>query len=587
MSSTHPFVLETMIDFPDDALHAHHVVTEAHVDAMMAGLVEIGVRRVSWDSYGDGHGGFFLPTGLDDSTGEDERCASWARYGATLDVLDNPLKTAVEAGHRHGIEVYGYYKPYETGPAMCFPEGSPEARAYGRIWKLGGYLTWLDPFVVQHPELRIKRRDDALRGQGKPICAIRLSKRDDSPTRVTADHLQVWTSDLNYRYQRFAGDFKVVETVEPAARDVYDMDGNRLTVAGDPVRVLTLRGFELTDRYVMVTTGFQEGPADFENTGVDMMVALDGAGNEITGVFATGAAIWEGDKADFRKWGLMFDDGWSRMPICLDDPNTTPPGPVGYGLGHRGVIAFTAGRNSYLPAALCETEPAVQEYWLRWVQEMIDAGVDGVDFRVEGHSTHTDYPDEYGYNDIVMEQAAARRPNDPLEAVPQVRGEAYTAFLQKARTLLREHGRAMRINLNIDYYRPDPPGSQLPAYPRNIDFNWKQWVEMDLLDEAIMRFFHSPFDWLFDDPIARDMIATCERHGVSVVVNRYMINSVGLPPSNADHEAEFRRVRQDGRFAGFILYESDAFGGWDEQGNWSVRTDQVRRVCRALAETSR
>jgi hypothetical protein len=578
MSSTHPFVLETLIDFPDDALDAGHVVTAAHVEAMMAGLAKVGVRRVSWDSYGDGHGGFFLPTGIADS---------WSRYGATLDALDNPLKTAVEMGHRHGIEVYGYYKPYETGPAMYFPEGSPEARAHGRLWKLGGYLTWLDPFVVKHPELRIKRRDDALNGQGQPICAIRLTKKDDSPTRVTAQHLQLWTSNLNYRYERFDGAFKVTETIELAPRDVYDMDEHLLTPAGAPVRVLTFSGFELRDRYVMVTTDFQEGPADFENTGVHIMAALDAAGHEITGVFATGAAIWEGNKADFRTWGLMFDDGWARMPICLDDPNNTSPGPVGYGLGHRGVIAFTAGRNAYLPAALCETEPAVQAHWLQCVQEMIDAGVDGVDFRVEGHSTHTDYPDEYGYNDIVMEQAAARRPKDPLGAVPEVRGEAYTEFLRKARALLREHGGAMRINLNVDYFRPDPPGPELPAYPRNIDFNWKQWVEMGLLDQAIMRFFHSPFEWLFDDSVARDMIATCERHGVSVVVNRYMVDASGLVQSNTDREAEFRGIHQDGRFDGFILYESASIGGWDKQGNWSLTSDQARRVCRAFAETSR
>ena len=586
MPSTHPFTLETMIDFPDDVLYAQQVLTEAHLDAMMAGLAEIGIRRVSWDSYGDTHGGFFLPTGIADSTGEGGISESWSRYGATLDILDNPLKTAVEAGHRHGIEVYGYYKPYETGPAMYFPEGTPEARAHGRLWKLGGYLTWLDPFVVQHPELRIKRRDDALHGQGNPICTIRLTKKDDSPTRVTAEHLQLWTSKLNYRYERHSGAFEVAERIEPSPREVCDMDGRQLTALGDPVRVVTLSGFELRDPYVMVTTDFQEGPADFENTGTDMMAALDAGGSEITGVFATGAAIWEGDKADFRKWGLMFDDGWARMPIFLDDPNTTPPGPVGYGLGHRGVIAFTAGRNAYLPGALCETEPAVQAYWLRWVQEMIDAGVDGVDFRVEGHSTHTDYPDEYGYNDIVMERAAARRPNDPLGAVPQVRGEAYTAFLQEARALLREHGRAMRINLNIDYFRPDPPGAELPAYPRNIDFNWKQWVEMDLLDQAIMRFFNSPFDWLFDDPTAQAMIATCERHGVSIVVNRYMVDLTGLPQMNADREAEFRRVRQDGRFDGFILYESATMGGWDEQGKWSVTSDQARNVCRAFSEMS-
>ena len=35
---------------------------------------------------------------------------------------------------------------------------------------------------------------------------------------------------------------------------------------------------------------------------------------------------------------------------------------------------------------------------------MIAAGVDGVDFREENHSTHTDYPEDYGFNDVVLQQ---------------------------------------------------------------------------------------------------------------------------------------------------------------------------------------
>ena len=354
------------------------------------------------------------------------------------------------------------------------------------------------------------------------------------------------------------------------------MTGVRITRAGDPVRTITLSGFRLTDRYVLVTTDFADGPGDFENTGVDLMTALDADGREIRGVFATGAAIHEGHRTDFREWGLIFDDGWARMPICLDEPNDAPPGPVGYGDGHRGVVAFTAGRNEYLPGALCETEPAVQAFWLNCVQEMIDAGVDGVDFRIENHSTHTDFPEEYGYNEIVMEQATARNPRNPFAAVPDIRGDAYTAHLRSARNLLREHGRVMRVMLNIDYFRPDPPGSQQPAYPANIHFDWKQWIESDLMDTAVMRFFHSPFAWLFDDPVAQKMIQSCRQRGMPIVVNRYL---------NHDYEAEFRRVRQDGRFDGFILYETATVGGWDEHRQWSVTAPPAQAVCRAFTAT--
>jgi len=565
MPSANSFILEALVDFPDDAMKALAPITAPHIDAFMRVLSEAGVRRVSWGSYGDGHGGYLLPDGLDEA---------WTCYARTLDNLGNPLRVAVEAGHRYGIEVYGYFKPYETGPAVLLPEGSPEARAHGRLWQQGGYLAWLDPFVLRHPQLRIRRHSDAAVGQQKPVCSIRLTKRDDAPTRITAEHLQIWTSELNYRYQRLPLNLEVAETVEPSPRDVHDLDGHLVTGAGEPVRVLTLSGFCLSDRHLLVTTDFQEGPADFENTGVDLMTALDAEGKEIPGVFATGAAVWEGKRVDFREWGLIFDFGWARQLVRLDEPNEAPTSSMGYGSGRKGLIAFSGGRNEYLPGALCETESAVQAYWLSWVQEMIDAGVDGVDFRVENHSTHSDFAEEYGFNDVVLEGAAARNPQDPLAAVPAVRGEAYTSFLREAKALLSGHGRRMRINLNFDFFRPDPPAWRLPAYPLNMHFDWEQWVAEGLMDAAILRFYHQPFDFLFDDPVATAMIEACRQRNIPLVVNRYI---------NDEYEAEFRRIRRDGRFDGFVLYETASMINWSDPGDMAITSAPARAVCELAA----
>ncbi len=60
-----------------------------------------------------------------------------------------------------GLEIYAYYKPYETG-MMTFPEGSTEAAMYGRLGRIGGRIAWVNPFVADHPHLRIKRREDDL-----------------------------------------------------------------------------------------------------------------------------------------------------------------------------------------------------------------------------------------------------------------------------------------------------------------------------------------------------------------------------------------------------------------------------------------
>jgi hypothetical protein len=549
-----PFLLEALVDFVDDAMAAE--ITPAHVDAMMRVLCEAGVQRVNWGYYGDGHGSYFVPVGLN---------SGWDNYEKTLRALGNPLRVAVEAAHRCGMELYAYFKPYETGPGLSLPEGSPEARAFGRLRQQGGWLTWLDRFVVDHPELRIRHRPDDSIGDlaDVPICALKLTKRDDAPTRVRREHLQIWSSQYNYRYQPCDVGFDVREAVEPSEKDVRDINGDLVTRQGDPVRTLTLSGFQLTDSYLLVTTDFSSGSADFENTGTELLAALDAEGRAIPGVFATGGGVWERNSVDFRNWGLLFDMGFGQSIVRLDEPN---------GSGRDGLIAFTRGRNEFLPGALCETEPQVQAYWLSCLDEIMDAGVDGVDFRVENHGTHTDYYEEYGFNDVIFEECAHRGSVDSA-MIAQVRGDAYTHFLRQARGMVASRGRRMRINLNIDWFRPDPPPVRRLAYPANINYDWQQWVEEGLLDEGILRLYQLPFDAVFDDGVAGEMITRCQEKGIPLTVNRYI---------NPDYPAEFERVRQDGRFSGFILYETARFLQFEADGGCRLDNDAVAEVCRRM-----
>ncbi len=557
MADNGKFALEALVDFPDDALFAQEPISAQHIDSMMRVLREKGVSRVSWSYYGDGHGGYFVPPLDIDPKFPGEL---WRNFAATYQLLGNPLRVATEAAHRHGMEIYAYFKPYETGPAMSFPEGSPEAQMYGRLGQLGGRLSWCDRFVVDNPHLRIRRRTGDLPANiaSIPICAIKLFKKDASPTRITKEHLQIWTSRLNYRYQKLDLKFDFKDAVEPSSKDVYDIEDNLITRKGDPVRVLTLSGFRLTDPFIMVTTDFAEGPADFENVGPDMMMALDENGKEVPGVFAPGSAIWMGFQVDFRNWGLVYDHGYGRMRHCLDEPN---------GSGQRGLIGYARGRNEYLPGALCETEPAVQAYWLECLGEILEAGVDGVDFREENHSTHTDYPEEYGYNPAVLERCARVGKIDRA-TIAKVRGEAYTEFLRKCKQMISSQGKRMRINFQIDWYREDPPRCRRLAYPANLNFDWRAWIAEGLLDEGMFRFFSLKFDQVFDDQVGRELIDLCRKRNIPLTFNRYI-------RPNSLHE-EYRRVRDDGRFVGFVLYETQVFLKYGPNGETSISMDAVR-----------
>lgn len=556
VSEKSSFRLEALADFPDDALGA--VITPAHVDTIMAKLAEMGVTRVSWAYYGDGHGGYMLPSGLSDK---------WRNYAETLKVLGNPLLVAVESAHRHGLELYAYYKPYETGPGISLPDGSPEAREFGRIRQQGGWLTWMDPFVIDHPELRIRHKpDESVKDiSSVSICKIKLIKRDSSPTRITKEHLQIWSSQLNCRYQKLDTDFVFSEAVEPSQQEVRDLNDNLITKKGDLIRTITLSGFRLTDPYILITTDFVDGQADFENTGTNLLAAFDEYNNEIPGVFATGGGVWEANRVDFRNWGLIFDMGFGRSLIRLDESNIS---------GQHGIIAFTRGRNEYLPGALCETEPQVRDFWLSCIQEMLDAGVDGIDFRVENHGTHTDCYEDYGFNDVILQECSRRGQTD-IETIAQVRGDAYTEFLRRAKHLINSHDRRMRINLNIDWFRPDPPPARRLAYPANILYDWKRWVDEGLLDEGILRMFQLPFDTVFNDSVAADMIASCEEKGIPITVNRYV---------NPNYPMEFEKARQDGRFSGFILYETATFLRFDENGECVLQSDVVSQVCKMIKD---
>lgn len=555
------FRLEVLCDFPDDADHVTFPITARHLDSFMALLARYGVQRVGWSYYADERGGQLYPY---DPRSTEKVFVRYRNIVDTYQALGSPLREAVVAAHRHGLEIYACYKPYETGPGAPFPVGSPEAKRFGLIPKPTAMISQVDPFVAQHPELRIRRRTGDLRPDNDtvPIATIKLFKHDDRPTRIRRQHLQIWASEDNYRFQPLDVDFDLEETVEPASHDVENMVGNiyhnrttPLTRKGNSVRTLTLRGLDLTQRCILVTTTLRMGDPDFSNTAMEMMRVYDAEGRSVTGVFSNGSAIYHSSLVDFRNWGLMFDTGYGCMPGHLDASNEA---------GNAGLIAFARGHSQYLDGALCETETEVQAFWLQQVRDILATGVDGIDLRVENHSTHTDYPEDYGYNDVVVKQADDPENPTPAE-ISRIRGDAYTQFVRDARQLVREAGRRLRVNLQMDYLRPNPPLSRLLAYPANLELQWQRWVDDGLMDEAIFRFVNYSFEEMIEDSHAGAIVDYCRQGGVRVNFNRY--------PTHGDLVKEVRCVRDDDRFCSFIIYETCCFVSFHEDGTCSLRPD--------------
>ncbi len=533
-----PFFLGGVVDFVDDASAA--VYTPRRIDAMMRLWREMGIRRVYWMHYGDARSeGFWTPYG---GRGD-------AHMTGTIQALENPLGVAVKAARRHGLEIYGFFKPWETGLSMLFPEGSEEARRWGRLPHLGASVSCVMKTVREHPEWRIRRRQDDLPPglAAWPVDRLRLWKTDTKPTRVGRDQLEIWTSGRNLRYTRKPVRFDFRDTVEAAPRDFSDLEGRTLARRGDPLRVLTLEGFYLTDKFILVTTNCSEGPGDFRLSAPEMLEAFS-EGRPVPITTASGgcvggrSSVWCADQIDFRNWGVEFDTGFGRTVVTLDAPNRD---------GKLGFVALARGRNEYLPAALCESQPEVRRFWLDEVTRILETGVDGIDFRIENHCTHTDDPFAYGWNDVVVREAGT-----DAKAIAKHRSRQYTRFLREARQRIRARGKKMQLHLNVEFLRSDPRPSRRLAYPWNIEFDWRGWLAEGLADEATLRTFQYTPEFVLKDEFSLEVIEQCRRRSIPLHYNRY---TFAPRVSAAQYVDDLERIRRDGRFASFLVYESANF----------------------------
>jgi len=550
-----PFLLSATVDFPDDLELG--VYTPALIDQAMATLRATGVRRVNWLDYG---------SAIDSTSPLYNPILQRRAFGpASLAALGEPLPVAVAAAHRHGLELIAVMKPYAGASIITWPEGSPDGGRPG-LRRIGGTLHDAFGYLERNPGLAIERRGDSKAAPVPPatIAAIRLTKSDASPTRVDRDHLEIWTSPGNWQYRRRDIPFTVRDEVRPAPADVCDYFGRLVTRAGDPVRSLTLiLGAPLDEPYVLVTTTFLDGAGDFTTTASAMVEALDRDDRPIPLVVATRSATADATR-DFRTAGLEFDCGYGPFLTALDVDNAAAS--ASWDTPQGGCIAFATGRNDVLAGAPCESLPEVQEAWQAWLRWIIDAGVDGVDFRISAHGTHTDQAPEYGFNEEVLAGLRRQGRVETLDEIRRERGNRYTQFLVRARDMLRGSNRSLAVHLHTEAFRPDPVHGELMGFPANIDFQFVRWLADGLVDHATLRtsWYESlgptnndDLPALLADPVVASTIEQARGRGVPLYLNRYAMqgNTARSGERLERYLDELEYASRDARLDGFDLYE--------------------------------
>jgi hypothetical protein len=536
-----------MTDFGADVTHG--VYTLELLDELMGLIKGMGIRRLYWLYYGE----------YDVSRGGNLFRSS--KYASeTLEKIGDPVRAAVPLAHKHGLEIYGVLWPHDLGVTGTFPEGSPEADVTS-IRRIGGTVQMVDEFIEQNPHVRAHRRhyDAPPNLESLPIRKVRLLSRDDSPTRIRKEDLQIWTSPSNYRYERKNVEFTLKDAVEPAPRTVHDRDGELMSAKGAPVRTLTLDGLDLTDKYILITTDIKGRGGTFRNTAMGMVEAYGPGPEPLPITVATRRAAWQCPR-DFHTYGLEFDHGIGIWQVVLDEDNAYTD--IGAGTSWRmsaceGVVAFARGKNEHVPTDPCEVYPEVRELWSSWIDRMMDAGVDGMDMRFGSHGIATNEPYEYGFNEPVVEEYRRRYGADPsgdaddLERVARLRGEYLTGFIRETSSRVRAAGKKMQVHVLTGAYplRPDPAAPQPLWMPGNLHYDWRTWLADRLVDGIILR------GGGLDDPVEVEVLKLANEMDVPVYLNRYVYSAARMD----EYVSELESIYRDNRFAGFNVYEIQGF----------------------------
>ena len=533
--------LEILVDPYDDILTAACAIRPPQVEALFAALAARGVATVSWYYCADERGGWlhrFAPTPNEPAR---SRFDTWREC--------NLLAVAVKAAHAHGIRLLAGFKPYETGFDLV-DVGEARRQERQTLWHGGRMVMGIDPFVVEHPELRLCRRPRASAATVPPrIGAVELWKTDDAPTRIRPENLEFLVSDDNGSYRPLPMAFDFTEEIRETPEDGWDALGKLVTPAGRKVRVLRLGGMDFKAPYWALRCRGLEGDGDFAGLATRMMRAFDTDGRPVDGCTTGLCLVYDPERKGLEK-GVTFDRGFDCRRQIFDAPGE--------------YIAFTPEKPPCVTGALCETEPAVRDFWLAEVRAILATGADGVEFRVENHSCMSNEPEAYGFNPAVL---AACGGDTTAAHVARVRGDAYTAFLREAAALVHAAGRKLRLYLSIDGLSvPQPPDRRL-AFPQNLELQWRRWLREGLADEGLLRAYNERNRRnALAHPLTAEISRACAELGLPLHFSHHVFN-----PQEPWFLEEARRIHADARFAGLSLYENVSLFHCDEKGAWQPR----------------
>lgn len=163
---------------------------------------------------------------------------------------------------------------------------------------------------------------------------------------------------------------------------------------------------------------------------------------------------------------------------------------------NQGHIAVCRGKQKYLNG-LHPAYSQVRQYWLRHLDKLIEAGVDGIDIRPDSHSTWTQEGESYGFNSPVIKEFKKRYGVDVLtqrfnrQKWNDLQAEYFTQFLKEAKK--RTKAANIKLFAHVSYLMVKYFPRKLNNLPENFSWPWKSWIKDNIVDGVTIKYV--PWPW--------------------------------------------------------------------------------------------
>jgi hypothetical protein len=547
------FHLEVNVDFVDDLCINKVAFTKQMFDDLFAEFKSWGVHRVHWIYYGGEKNGLW---------------DNWTEYALkTIENVGDIFKTAVQAAHKHDISIYGLIKPFEMGFQSSYPENSNLAKTKGRVDRIGGPVGVVTNFVAEHPEfLTARKAGNFGKAINKVFNRIDLVKEDDLQCDFSVHDIILYVSDDNCVYRRYEEKIIREEIVENYSVYVHTSSGAKKAAKNCKSRIMRLSKLNISNKYLALKV--ENKTESFSNTLLNMVHVYGDCGEETNFTFGCMKRLGVENK-NFEHIGVEFD----RFP---GTPTASKPGcdvakdRFTFDI-KDGFIAIARGKERSPLAILSPAFSQTREWWLTWVQDILDAGADGVELR--GCNHHSDFTwFEYGFEEPVVDEFLKRygidlRTTDDFdrEKFRRLRGEYYTQFFREAKQLIHLHGKKLGLHFTITECLEPKQIAKMEMH-----WDWRLWLKETLADSITLKQLYP------DSYYGQEIISLASKQKTPVVFSPW--NSVWLGPRNVDIVEKRIRTALKNGCDGFQFYECAAVVQATIDGRIVMQQPELRKL---------